>query len=72
MNLFSIVKISFRSSNLMYVCRAIIYSENMIQFVECQFTFEDLRDCALLRDDTNTKNCDICKRHIGEICDQVD
>ena len=48
------------------------YSENMILFVECQFTFEDLRDCALLRDDTNTKNCDICKRHIGEICDQVD
>ena len=43
----------------------------MIQFVECQFTFEDLRDCALLLDDNNPKFCDICKKHIGEICDLV-
>ena len=43
----------------------------MNQFVECQFTFEDLRDCALLLDDNNPKFCDICKKHIGEICDLV-
>ena len=43
----------------------------MNQFVECQFTFEDLRDCALLLDEKNPKLCDICKKHIGEICDLV-
>jgi hypothetical protein len=37
----------------------------MNQFVEeCQFTFEDLRDCALLLDEKNPKLCDICKKHI--------
>ena len=45
------------------------YFGNMNQFVECQFTFEDLRDCALLLDEKNPKLCDICKKHIGEICD---
>ena len=41
----------------------------MQQFVDCQFTFEDLRDCSLLLDDTNPKHCDICKKHIGEYID---
>ena len=31
----------------------------MNPFVECQFTFEDLRDCALLLDDKNPKLCEI-------------
>ena len=43
------------------------YFGNMNQFVECQFTFEDLRDCTLLLDEKNPKLCDICKN--GEICD---
>ena len=41
----------------------------MQQFVDCQVTFEDLRDCSLLLDDTNPKHRDICKKHIGEYID---
>ena len=43
----------------------------MNQFVECQFTFEDLRNCALLLDEKNPKLNDICKKHIDENCDLV-
>ena len=47
------------------------YFGNMNHFGECQFTVEDLRDCALLLDAKNPKLYDICKKQIGEIYDLV-
>ena len=37
----------------------------MIAFELCQLTFEDLRDNLDLRDDKNTKLCDLCKTKWG-------
>ena len=37
----------------------------MIAFELCQLTFEDLRDNLDLRDDNNTKLCDLCKTKWG-------
>ena len=41
----------------------------MLSFEDCQLTFEDLRDNLDLRDDANSKLCDLCKTKWGiNIC----
>ncbi len=37
----------------------------MLSFENCQLTFEDLRDNLDLRDDANSKLCDLCKTKWG-------
>ena len=37
----------------------------MLFFENCQLTFEDLKDNLDLRDDTNSRLCDLCKTKWG-------
>ena len=39
----------------------------MISFADCHLSFEDLRDNNDLRDDKDSKLCDLCKTKWGKL-----